>query len=93
LFPFVNVWALYIGEGMGNFLPQVLHDGVCGIHELIKVEFVEELIGLLSVSVKGGGFFSLKGFVISSNRVWVPWELWWRSWRWRWRRWSSEWFL
>jgi hypothetical protein len=56
---------------------------VCGIYELIKAEFVEEMVGLLLVSIEDEGFFSLERFFISPNHVWVRWELQQRSWQWR----------
>ena len=92
-FPFVGAQAIYVGEGMGYLLPWVYHNWVWGIHELVKVKFVEEMIGLLSVSIKDGGFFPLEWFFILSDQVWVLRESWWRSQRWCWRRWSSEQFL
>jgi hypothetical protein len=55
---------------------------VCGIYELIKAEFVEEMVGLLSVSIEDGGFFPLEWFFVSPNHVWVLWELQQRSWWW-----------
>ena len=58
--PFVDVRAIHISEGMGDFLPWIRHDWVRSVHKLIESKFVEELIGVLSVSVKDGGFFSLK---------------------------------
>jgi hypothetical protein len=66
---------------------------VCGIHKLIKAEFVEEPVGLLSVTVKDGQLLSLEGFLVPSDRVQVLWELWWRSQRWYGRAWSSIWSL
>ena len=71
----------------------VLHNRVCGIHKLVESEFVKESVGLLSVSIKNGWFFSLKGFIAPYHRVQVLLELWWQSWRWCWRRWSLKWFL
>ena len=56
---------------MGDFLPRILHDRVCGVHELVESEFVNESIGLLSVSIKDGWFFPLEGFVVPSQWVWV----------------------
>ena len=61
---------------MGDFLPWVCHYRVRGIHELVETQFVEELIGLLSVSIKDERFFSLERFVISLDRVWVRRESW-----------------
>ena len=88
--PFVNIRATHIGEGMGDFLPRVRHDRMCGIHELVKTKFVEEMVGFLSVPVKNRRFLSLEWFSIYSSRIQVSWKLWWRS-RWRcWRRRSSE---
>ena len=49
---------------MSNLLPWVLHDQVHGVHELIETEFMEESVGLLSVSVKDRGFLSLEGFLL-----------------------------
>ena len=92
-FPFVDIQAIHIGEGVGDFLPRFHHNWLGGVHKLVKVEFVEESVGLLSVSVKNRGFSSLEGFFVSSNWVRVLWESWWRSWRWCWRRWSSIRFL
>jgi hypothetical protein len=61
-----------------------------GVHELVKMKFVEEMVGFLSVSVKNGRFLSLEWFFIYSSRIRISWKLRWRSW-WRcWRRWSSE---
>ena len=45
---------------MGDFLPWVGHDRVRGIYELVKTEFVQELVGSMSVSVKNKGFFPLE---------------------------------
>ena len=59
-FPFVDVQATHIDEGVGDLLPRIRHDWVCGVHELIEAEFVKETIGLLSVSVKDKGFFPLE---------------------------------
>jgi hypothetical protein len=70
-FPFVDVWAIHIGEGVCDFLPWVHHDRMRGIHELVKTKFVEEMVGLLSVSVEDRGFFSLEGFFVSLD--WVRW--------------------
>ena len=50
---------------MGNLLSWVGHDGVCGVHELVKAEFVEESVSLFSVSIEDGQFFSLEGFFVS----------------------------
>ena len=36
-----------------------------GVYELIQTEFMEEPVGLFSVSVKDGWFFSLEGFIVS----------------------------
>ena len=80
-FPFVDVWAIHIGEGMGDFPPWVCHDQVRSIYELVKAKFVEETISLLSISVENEGFSPLEWFVILSDWDWVLWELWWRS-RW-----------
>ena len=82
-FPFVDVWAVHVCQGMSDLLPWVRHDRVCGVYELVKAEFVEEMVGLLSVSVEDKGFLSLERFFVSSNHVWVLWELRWRSWWWR----------
>ena len=65
LFPFVEVQAAYVGEGVGDFLPWVHHDRVRGIHKLVETEFVKKAVGLLSVSVENRGFFSLEGFLVS----------------------------
>ena len=65
LFPFVDVRATHVGEGVGDFLPWIHHDWVHSVHELIKVEFVKEMIGFLSVPVEDGGFFPLEGFFVS----------------------------
>ena len=92
-FPFVDVWAIHIGKGMGDLLPWVHHDQVCGIHKLVKAEFMEKSIGLLLISIEDGGFFSLEGFFIPSNRVQVLWEPWQRFQRWCQRGQSSIWFL
>ena len=59
-FPFIDVWATHIGEGVGDLLPWIYHDQVRGVHELIEAEFVKETISLLSVSIKDKGFFPLK---------------------------------
>ena len=45
---------------MGDLLPRIRHDRVRGVHELVEAEFVKEMIGLLSVSVKDKGFFPLE---------------------------------
>ena len=66
-FPFINVQPIDVCEGVGDLLPQVLHDWVCGVHKLVETEFVKEPISLLSVSVEDGGFFPLKGFFVPSN--------------------------
>ena len=58
---------------MGNFLPWVHHDRVCGIHKLVKAEFMEKFIGLLLVSIEDRGFLSLEGLFIPSNRIQVLW--------------------
>ena len=50
---------------MGDFLPWVRHDWVRGIHKLVKAKFVEEMVGLLSVSIEDEGLFSLEGFFVS----------------------------
>ena len=60
---------------MSDFLPRVRHDWVRGIYELIETQFVEEMVGFLSVSVEDEGFFSLEGFIISLDRVWIRREL------------------
>ena len=59
-FPFVDIWATHIGEGVGDLLPRIYHDWVCGIHELIEVEFVKETISLLLVPIEDRGFFPLE---------------------------------
>ena len=82
-FPFVDVWAIHIGEGVGGLLPWIHHDRVCGVHELVKTKFVKELVGLMSISVEDKGFFPLEWFFVSSSHAWVLWEPWWRSWWWR----------
>ena len=68
-FPFIDVWAAHISEGMGDFLPWIHHDWVCSVHELIKAEFVKKMVGLLSVSFEYRGFFPLEWSVISLDRV------------------------
>ena len=79
LFPFVDVWAIYIGEGMGYFLPWIHHNWVRRVHELIEVQFLKEMISLLSVSFKDGGFSPLEWFFVYSDWIRISWELWWRS--------------
>ena len=61
---------------MGDFLPWIRHYRVCGIHELVETQFVEELVGFLSVSIEDKRFFSLERFVISLDRVRIRRELW-----------------
>ena len=70
-FPFVDVRATHISEGVGDFLPWIDHDGMRGVYELIEVQLVKEVISCSSVSFKDWGFFSLEEFVISSDRVWL----------------------
>ena len=70
-FPFIDVQATHISEGVGNFLPRVHHDQVRGVHELVEVEFVKEKIGLLLVSVEDKGFFPLEWLFVPSDWVWV----------------------
>ena len=59
---------------MGNLLSWIGHNGVHGVHELIEAEFVEKSVGLFSVSVKDGRFFSLEGFFISLDRIQEWWQ-------------------
>jgi hypothetical protein len=40
-----------------------------GVDKLIKMEFVEELVGLFLVSVKDGRFFSLESVFVSLDQV------------------------
>ena len=61
---------------MGDLLPRVHHDRVRSIHELVEMQFVEEAVGLLSISVKDEGFFSLERLVVSLDRVWNRRESW-----------------
>ena len=68
-FPLVNFGAFHIGQGVGDFSWWIGHDGVCGVHELIEAEFVEESVSLFSVSVEDGRFLSLEEFFISLDRV------------------------
>jgi hypothetical protein len=56
-FPFSDCCTLYKGEGMRDFSIWVIHDWGVGIEELIKLEFVHELIGSSPVSGKDCGFF------------------------------------
>ena len=93
LFPFVNIRATHIGEGVGDFLPWIHHDWVHSVHELIKSEFVKESISVSSVSVEDRRFFSLEWFVVYSNWIRILWELRGRSRWWRRRRWPAERFL
>ena len=58
---------------MSDFLSWVGHNGMCGIYELIQAEFMEESVGLFSVSVEDGRFSSLESAFISLDRV----RLWW----------------
>ena len=58
---------------MGDFSMRVGHEGVCGVHELIQTEFIEEPVGLFSVSIEDGRFLSLEEFFVSLDRV----RLWW----------------
>ena len=74
LFSFVDIWSVNVGEGMGHFLPWIRHDGMCSIHKLVMAKFVEEFVGLLSVSIEDRGFFSLEGFFNSSGRVRGCWD-------------------
>ena len=69
-FPFIDVRAMHISEGMGDFLPRIDHNWVCGVHELIKAELVKKVVGLSSVPFEDGGFVSLEWFVVSLDRVW-----------------------
>ena len=64
-FPFVDVRAVHISEGVGDLLPRIHHNWVRSIYELIESKFVEEMIGVLSVSIENRGFFSLEWFIIS----------------------------
>jgi hypothetical protein len=50
---------------MGDFSSWVGHNGVRGIHELIKAEFVEKSVGLFLVSVEDGRFLPLEDFIVS----------------------------
>ena len=70
-FPFINVRATHISEGVGDLLPWIDHDWVRGVYELIEAKFVEEVIGCLSVSFEDRRCFSLEGLVISSDWVWL----------------------
>ena len=45
---------------MGDLLPWIHHDRVRGVHKLIEVEFVKEMIGLLLVPIEDKGFFPLE---------------------------------
>ena len=72
-FPFVDFGACHIGQGVGDFSMGVGHNGMHGVHELVKAEFVKEFVGLFSVSVEDGRFLSLEEFFISLD--WV--RLWW----------------
>ena len=60
-----KVVTIHIGEGVGDLLPRVRHDRVCGIHKLVEMKFVKKVVGLLSVSVENEGLFSLEGFFVS----------------------------
>ena len=42
---------------------------MCGIHELVKAEFMEKSVSLFSVSIKDGRFLFLEEFFISLDRV------------------------
>ena len=68
-FPFVNVWATHISEGVGDFLPWIDYHWVRGVHELIKGKLVKEVVGRLSISFEGRRFFPLERFVVSLNQV------------------------
>jgi hypothetical protein len=70
-FPFIDVWAAHVREGVGNFLPWIHHYWVRSVYELIEAKFVEEVIGCLSVSFEDWRFFPLEGFIILSDRVWL----------------------
>ena len=59
---------------MGDFSTGIGHNGVCGVHELTKAEFVKESVGLFSVSVKDGRFLSLEEFFVSLDLVRVRWQ-------------------
>jgi hypothetical protein len=69
--PFVDVRAIHISERVGDFLPWVHHYWVCSVYELIESEFVEKMIGFLSVSVEDRGFFPLEWFVVSLDWIWL----------------------
>ena len=56
---------------MGDFLPQVCHNRMCGIYKLVEMEFMKEFVGPLLVSVEDRRFFSLEGFLGSSDWVQV----------------------
>ena len=46
---------------------------MCGIHELVKAEFVKESVGLFSVSIKDGRVLSLEEFFVSLDWVRLRW--------------------
>jgi hypothetical protein len=45
---------------VGNLPPRIHHDLVRDIHELVEMEFVNKMVGLLSVPVEDEGFFPLE---------------------------------
>ena len=61
--PLVDIRAIHVGEGVGDLLPWIHHDRVCGVYELIETKFVEEVVGPLSVPFEDRGLFPLEWFV------------------------------
>jgi hypothetical protein len=51
---------------MCNFALWVNHNGVHQIHELIELEFMNEYVGFLLVSIEEEGFPPLERFIIES---------------------------
>ena len=70
-FPLVDFGTFHVGQSVRDLLSSVCHNWVCGVDKLIQAEFVEKFIGLSSVSVKDGRFFSLEGVFISQDRIWL----------------------
>ena len=53
LLPLVDVRSGQVGEGMCHFAPQVLHNGMGVVHELVELEFVEEFVSLQLIPIEG----------------------------------------
>jgi hypothetical protein len=83
--PLINFGSSQVGQGVRYSARWVDHDWVSRIHKLIQFEFVNEGVGLQSVPVEEGRFFSLEDFIVESP-CWVLWDVLIRWWRSRWRR-------